>query len=102
MNIDMTGQTVREHLQLFFIVRFTVTFKAIRDLAVLLMTHGTGNLPVFTWRPLPFRIDAIVATTASLQLGSRRETDFQGSMDALMAGHAILYRLIIVVTIVAL
>ena len=98
----MTGQTVGEHRQLFCIVGFAVTFKAVGDLAMLLMTHGTGNLAVLARRSLPFRIDTIVTATAGLRLGRRREADYQRSMDALMAGHAILYRLICVVTIVAL
>jgi hypothetical protein len=54
MNINMAGQTVREHLQLFLVVWFCMALTTVRHQTVLLMAHNTGHLAMFTGCCLPF------------------------------------------------
>ena len=101
MHIEMTGQTVREHLQLFFVMRFIMTVEAARDHGVLQVTRGAGNLTVFTRSPLPLAIDSVMTFVASLNLGIARETDLQWCVSSVMAGHTILNSLLGIVAIMA-
>ncbi len=101
MHIEMTGQTVGEHLQLFFVMRFIMTVEAARDLAVLQVTRGAGNLTVFTRGPLPLFIDSVMTVVASLNLGIFRKSDLQWCVSSVMAGHTILNSLFCIVAVMA-
>lgn len=101
MHIEMTGQTVGEHLQLFFVMRFIMTVEAARDLGVLQVARGAGDLTVFTRSTLPLAIDSLMTVAASLNLGIARESDLQWCVSSVMTGHAILNSLLGIVSIMA-
>lgn len=102
MNINMTSQAVGEHLQLFLVVWLRVTLTTIRNLAVLLMAHGTEDLTVLARSPLPFGIDTFMATTAGLHFDVILECNLEWCMHSCMTGHTFSIRLGIVVTIMTL
>ena len=75
MYVDVTGQAVREHFQLFFVVRYTMALRAVRNFAMLLMTPDAVNLAVLARCSLPLAINIIMATAASLNFGISGETN---------------------------
>ena len=102
MNVEMTGQAIREHFQLPFVMRFSMAFQTAWDLAVLLVTHDTHNLAMFAWSALPFAINIFVTATTGLNFGIARKTDSQRCMNPHMTGHTVLHRLLGIMTIVTL
>ena len=100
MYVDMAGQAVREHFQLSFVVRFTVTFEATRNLAMHLMTHNAVDLAVLTRRALPLAVNVIMTSATGLDINLARKSNPQRRMNPLMAGHTTLLRLVGIMTIV--
>ena len=84
MNIEMAGQTVREHLELALVVRLSMTGPTIRNLPVLLMTHTTGHLAVFANRALPLAIDFAMTAATGLYIGIDCQPDLQRVVNLLM------------------
>ena len=102
MGIEMTGQTLREHLELPFIMRFGVTLAAIGDLAVLLVTHATHHVAVLAGGPFPLGVNGLMAAAAGPHVGVGAEGDLQGGVNLLMAFAAGDDRLLLVVTVMTL
>ena len=73
MHIDMAGQTVGEHFQLSFVVRFIMTLLTIWNLAVRLMANDTANLSVLAMRTLPLAVNFIMTATTGLRVDITRE-----------------------------
>ena len=73
VHIDMASQTIGEHFHLLFVMRFTMTFHTVRELAVRLMTNDTTNLPVLALRALPFAVNFIMTAATGLDIYITRE-----------------------------
>lgn len=99
MYVDMTGQTVWEHLKLLFVVGHSVAISAVRNFAMLLVAPDTDNLTMLARRPLPLAINIIMTAAAGLNVCIPWETDSQWRMNSFMTGHTSLYRLFRKVTI---
>ncbi len=84
MDINMTGQAVREHLQLFLVMRFRMALPAIRDLAMLLVTHYTGDLSMFTRCPLPLRKNTIMTAATGIDISCSGQAYLQWRVNTTM------------------
>ena len=99
MHIEMAGQAIGEHLQLFFVVRLTMAVTAIRNLTVLLVTLDARDLAVLTRCAPPLTVDIIMTTAARLNIRIPWESDLQRCVDTVMTAHAVLNRLLCIMTI---
>ena len=90
MDIDMAGQTVREHLQLLFVVRFSVAFTTIRNLAMLLMAHRARDLAMLARCALPLGVNRIMAPATGFHIILTTEADLQWCVHPVMARLAVI------------
>ena len=102
MHVNVAGQTIRKHFQLFLVMRSAVTIYAVRDTSVRLMTPDARHLPVFAWRFLPLLIDLIMTGATSLQCCVRRQINSQRRMYTLVTRFAVFEWLGLVMAIMTL